>query len=63
MYRVLLVDDHDVVRRGLRAILDDRFAGITVAEASSGDEALAALASPFDAVILDLTMPGRSGID
>jgi two-component system invasion response regulator UvrY len=63
MYRVLLVDDHEVVRRGLRAILDDRFTGITVAEASSGDEALAALVSPFDAVILDLSMPGRSGID
>jgi DNA-binding NarL/FixJ family response regulator len=63
MYRVLLVDDHEVVRKGLRAILDDRFAGIEVAEASSGDEALAALAGPFDAVILDLSMPGRSGID
>lgn len=63
MYRVLLVDDHEIVRKGLRAILDDRFAGIHVAEASSGDEALAALAQPFDAVILDLSMPGRSGID
>src|ERR1044071_8883587 len=63
MYRVLLVDDHAIVRKGLRAILDDRFAGIEVAEASSGDEALAALTSPFDAVILDLSMPGRSGID
>jgi two-component system invasion response regulator UvrY len=63
MYRVLLVDDHEVVRKGLRAILDDRFAGIEVAEASSGDEALAALTGPFDAVILDLSMPGRSGID
>jgi DNA-binding NarL/FixJ family response regulator len=63
MYRVLLVDDHEVVRKGIRAILDDRFAGLVVAEASSGDEALAALASPFDVVILDLAMPGRSGID
>ncbi|TMQ05143.1 MAG: response regulator transcription factor [Deltaproteobacteria bacterium] len=63
MYRVLLVDDHEVVRRGLRAILDDRFAGIEVAEAGSGDQALASLADPFDAVILDLSMPGRSGID
>jgi two-component system invasion response regulator UvrY len=63
MYRVLLVDDHEVVRRGLRAILDDRFAGIEVAEAGSGDEALAALSRPFDAVILDLSMPGRSGLD
>jgi DNA-binding NarL/FixJ family response regulator len=63
MYRVLLVDDHEVVRKGLRAILEDRFASIAVAEASSGDEALAQLTGPFDAVILDLSMPGRSGID
>jgi DNA-binding NarL/FixJ family response regulator len=63
MYRVLLVDDHEIVRKGLRAILDDRFAGIEVAEASTGDEALTTLEQPFDAVILDLSMPGRSGIE
>jgi two-component system invasion response regulator UvrY len=63
MYRVLLVDDHEIVRKGLRAILDDRFAGIEVAEASTGDEALTMLERPFDAVILDLSMPGRSGIE
>jgi two-component system, NarL family, invasion response regulator UvrY len=63
MYRVLLVDDHDVVRKGIRAILEDRFAAIAICEASSGDEALAALTAPFDAVVLDLSMPGRSGID
>jgi two-component system invasion response regulator UvrY len=63
MYRVLLVDDHDVVRKGIRAILEDRFAAIDIREASGGDEALDALSAPFDAVILDLSMPGRSGID
>lgn len=63
MYRVLLVDDHDVVRKGIRAILEDRFAAIDIREASGGDEALVALSAPFDAVILDLSMPGRSGID
>src|SRR3954447_25223027 len=63
MYRVLLVDDHEIVRKGLRAILDDRFAGIEVSEASTGDEALTMLERPFDAVILDLSMPGRSGIE
>jgi two-component system, NarL family, invasion response regulator UvrY len=63
MYRVLLVDDHDVVRKGIRSILEDRFGGIAVAEASDGDSALAALVQPFDAVVLDLSMPGRSGID
>lgn len=63
MYRVLLVDDHDVVRKGIRAILEDRFAAIAISEASGGDEALGALSAPFDAVVLDLSMPGRSGID
>ena len=63
MYRVLLVDDHDVVRKGIRAILEDRFAAIEIREASGGDEALDALSAPFDAVVLDLSMPGRSGID
>jgi DNA-binding NarL/FixJ family response regulator len=63
MHRVLLVDDHEVVRRGVRAILEDHIAGIRIEEAGSGDAALAALAEPFDAVVLDLSMPGRSGID
>jgi two-component system invasion response regulator UvrY len=63
MYRVLLVDDHEIVRKGLRAILDDRYAGIEIAEASTGDEGLTMLERPFDAVILDLSMPGRSGIE
>ena len=63
MVRILLVDDHAVVRRGIRAILEDQLHGASVAEAGSGDEALTALAQPFDAVVLDLSMPGRSGID
>ena len=63
MYRVLLVDDHDVVRKGIRAILEDRYPAITIYEASSGEGALDALSAPFDAVVLDLSMPGRSGID
>ncbi|MBA3819810.1 MAG: response regulator transcription factor [Deltaproteobacteria bacterium] len=63
MHRVLLVDDHDVVRKGIRSILEDRIGGITIAEVSNGDAALAALAENFDVVILDLSMPGRSGID
>jgi len=61
--KILLVDDHAVVRRGVRAILEDQVPPYGVAEASSGDEALAALVQPVDAVVLDLSMPGRSGID
>ena len=65
MVRVLLVDDHAVVRKGMKAILEDHIASIVVEEAGDGDAALIALgaAAPFDAVVLDLSMPGRSGID
>jgi DNA-binding NarL/FixJ family response regulator len=63
VYRVLLVDDHAVVRKGMKAILEDQLAGVAVAEAASGDQALAALGDGFDVVVLDLSMPGRSGID
>jgi DNA-binding NarL/FixJ family response regulator len=63
MYRVLLVDDHAVVRKGMKAILEDELSAVSVAEAGSGDEALAALENSFDVVVLDLSMPGRSGID
>src|SRR5579885_2465525 len=63
--RVLLVDDHPVVRKGMKAILEDHLPAVTVAEAGDGDGALAVLAGAekFDAVVLDLSMPGRSGID
>jgi DNA-binding NarL/FixJ family response regulator len=65
MLRVLLVDDHAVVRKGIKAILEDQVPGVQVSEAGGGDEALAILDAPatFDAVVLDLSMPGRSGID
>ncbi|MBZ0238982.1 MAG: response regulator transcription factor [Deltaproteobacteria bacterium] len=67
MLRVLLVDDHPALRRGMKSILEDAIAGVTVGEVGDGDQALALLAEtearPFDVVVLDLSMPGRSGID
>ena len=63
MYRVLLVDDHAVVRRGVRAILEDHFASISVEEAGNAEDALTLVAQPFDAIVLDLSMPGRDGFD
>jgi DNA-binding NarL/FixJ family response regulator len=63
MLRVLLVDDHAVVRKGMKAILEDGLPGVAVSEAADGDQALEVLAEPPDAVVLDLSMPGRSGID
>lgn len=64
MIRVLIADDHAIVREGLKRILADDSSVETVAEASDGQEAarLARLHKP-DVVLLDISMPGRSGID
>jgi NarL family two-component system response regulator LiaR len=62
--RVLLVDDHAVVRKGMRALLD-REAGIEVAgEAENGDQAVhAADRLRPDVILMDLEMPGTGGIE
>lgn len=60
---ILLVDDHAVVRRGLRELIGDEFPGIEFGEAASGPEALAQIArSPWSLVLLDLSIPGRDGL-
>ena len=57
--RILLADDHAVVRAGLRALIDAQSDLEVVAEASSGDQALALVrAITPDIVILDISMPG-----
>ena len=63
MTRVLLVDDQDLVRQGLRLILE--LAGLeVVAEARDGEEAVAAAdAHSPDVVLMDLRMPGVDGIE
>lgn len=63
---LLLVDDHAIVREGLKFILESPAEGRhwSVKVASSGFEALDSLrAAPFDVAILDLSMPGMSGLD
>src|SRR5512135_2905752 len=64
MIRVLIVDDHSIVRQGLRRILDET-KGIEVgAEAANGVEALKKLrAGKLDIVLLDISMPEKNGID
>lgn len=64
MTRVLLVDDHPVVRNGLKRVLATPGGDIMVDEAGNADEAIEHLrAAPCDIVVLDITMPGRSGLD
>lgn len=63
MVRVLLVDDHSVVRAGLKALLESTERIDVVGEASSGEEAVEkARALAPDIVIMDLAMPGMDGI-
>ncbi|MBI2296077.1 MAG: response regulator transcription factor [Betaproteobacteria bacterium] len=64
MIRVLLADDHTIVRAGLKEILADT-GDITVAgEAINGQEVLARIREhDYDVAVLDLSMPGRSGIE
>jgi DNA-binding NarL/FixJ family response regulator len=59
---ILLVDDHDVVRQGLRLLIESRL-GFRVVEAGAATEALAAVEQePVDLVLLDARMPERDGI-
>jgi two-component system, NarL family, invasion response regulator UvrY len=64
MARILIVDDHTLVRQGLREILADGFAEAVFGEAGNADELLAHLrGGHWDVIILDIGMPGRSGLD
>src|SRR5215217_5164653 len=61
--RVLLVDDHDLFRTGLRNLLEEQGVDV-VAEASSGSEALQHVReSAPDVVVMDLNMPGMTGVE
>lgn len=62
--RILIADDHSIVRRGLRQILSEGISAVDFGEASNAAEAFALLEQKeFDILILDLSMPGRSGLD
>jgi two-component system invasion response regulator UvrY len=62
--RILLVDDHAVVRGGVRRLLADELPDAEFGEASSGHEATElALADHWDVVLLDISLPGRSGLE
>jgi CheY-like chemotaxis protein len=64
MIRVLIVDDHTVVRFGLAAIISLHPDMTVAGEASSGEEACAlCYARPVDVVLMDLRLPGLSGVD
>lgn len=64
MLKILVADDHSIVRKGLKHLFESAGDIVVAGEAASGDEVLAALRQgQFDLLLLDLTMPGISGIE
>jgi DNA-binding NarL/FixJ family response regulator len=64
MLRILLADDHAVVRRGVKQILFEAFAQAVFGEAQNTHELLQLIGSQhWDVVVLDLNMPGGSGLE
>jgi two-component system, NarL family, invasion response regulator UvrY len=64
MFRILVADDHEVVRKGLVNVLAEILQPIKIDEARNGQEAVSkVLKSEYDLVVLDIKMPGKSGLD
>ncbi len=64
MIRILIADDHTIVRKGLKQILAEMSEIVTTDEASNGQEVLQKVwENEYDMVLLDISMPGRGGLD
>jgi len=64
MIRILIADDHAIVRAGLKQFIADQIDMQVTGEAATGDEAIALVrAQDFDLVLLDISMPDKNGID
>lgn len=64
MIRILIADDHDILRAGLKHILHDTGDIVVAGEACDGHQALSLVRTgQWDALVLDLSMPGKSGIE
>lgn len=64
MTRILIIDDHEIVRRGARQALAEGFPGAEFGEAATSQEGASRLAEgAWDLVVLDINIPGRSGLE
>lgn len=62
--RILIADDHALIRKGLKQVLADEFPQSQFGEAVNAREALSLVSNQcWDAILLDITMPGQSGLD
>ena len=64
MARMLIADDHEIFRKGVRGLIKEMNFKIVVDEASNGQEVITKMwKNEYDVVLLDISMPGRNGID
>jgi two-component system, NarL family, invasion response regulator UvrY len=64
MHKILIVDDHALIRAGLKQVLENGLGRVTIGEACTAAEAMTLLQKQaWDMAIVDITLPGRSGID
>ena len=61
MKKILIADDHEVTRRGVREILSEAFEGVEISEAANGSEVIERLpAHQWDLILLDVMMPNTN---
>ena len=64
MIKILIADDHPILRKGLRQIIQDEKDMKVVSEAANSEEVLVNLKEQeVDVLLLDISMPGKSGLD
>ncbi|MGB5179398.1 MAG: response regulator, partial [Gammaproteobacteria bacterium] len=64
MINVMLVDDHDLVRKGIRRLLDDTQGIKVIAEATDGEQAISQVRMQKpDVILMDISMPGIGGLE
>ena len=62
--KILVIDDHEVVRRGVKQILEETFAHVEVREANTSRKGMAAVQQqPWDLAIVDINLPDQSGLE
>jgi DNA-binding NarL/FixJ family response regulator len=64
LVKILVIDDHEIVRRGVKQILEEVFPHVEVGEADTGQKGIAAVRQePWDLAIVDISLPDQSGLE